>query len=102
MRHRRISTVRTSPKQVCRNCLLRQLFSATSAAVETGPARSAHLIAGPDHYEIQVDVRRTAGDESDHVGDVLGHQWGNSVVDLCGTLLVAVEPEQREVRLHHA
>ena len=50
-----------------------------SLAVE--PAR-ADLIARPDHDQVQVDVRRARRDEPDHLGDVLGHQRGDALVDL--------------------
>src|SRR5262245_37202750 len=46
-------------------------------------------------------MRRPGDDPGDGVGDVLRGQWRGPLVHRRGLLLVAPEPDQRELRLDH-
>ncbi len=73
---------------------------ARPAGLDVAPCR--RLVAGLEHDLVQIHVRRTRRDESDHLGDILCGQRGQTLVDGVGALLVAVETHQRELGLHHA
>ena len=63
----------------------------SAPAVESA---GAGLIAGPEDDLVEVDVRGTGGDETDHLGDVLRLWQGDPGVNRVGPCRVAAEPHQ--------
>ena len=73
-----------------------------SRAVPAVKPRGAGLVARPDDDQVQVDVRRPRGHETDDLGDVGRHQRRYAGVDRVRALLVAVEAHQRELGFDRA
>ena len=60
------------------------------------------LVPRPDDHLVDVDMAGPGGHEGDDVGHVIGGERRDALVDRGGPLVVAVEADQRELRLHHA
>ena len=86
----------TPPPRPVRHGAARRDDPAIDRATTPEPAR-ARLITRLDDDLVQVHVRGARCDEPDDLGDVLCDERRDALVHLVGTLLIALEPHEREL-----
>lgn len=63
--------------------------------------RRRGLVDRHDKELSNIDMRRPRGTPNDFFGDIMSNQWLNSLVNSIGSVLVAPESDNGELRLHH-